>query len=200
LKRTQNEGGLLLPEEKALLHSFPSDGTLELKQSEHAAVNEAKDALKRALTKALDNIYFVRNSQYWIPGLLFSLLPLGISLFDAREIGPALFILLWLTFWSIGVTALVSGAISLWRSGSWLAALTISLFALPFVVGEVVGLGFLVHSTSYWIAGLFVFGIGMNGVFYPLLKAPSRGGRSILEQIVGFNLYLSVAEKDLLNL
>jgi uncharacterized membrane protein YgcG len=200
LKRTKNEGGILLPEEKALLHGFPHDGTLELKQSEHAAVSEAKSALKKALTKALDNIYFVRNSQYWIPGLLFSLGPMGISLLDAREIGAALFLLLWLTIWSIGVTALVSRAISLWRSGSWLAAIPTSLFALPFLVGEVVGLGFLVHSTSYWIAGLFVSGLCLNGFFYHLLKAPTRGGRSMLDQIEGFKLYLSVAEKDRLNL
>lgn len=200
LKRTKKEGSVLLPEESAVLQSFPADGSLELKQSEHAAVNEAKAALKKALTKALDNIYFVRNSQYWIPGLLFSLVPLGISLLDAREIGAALFILVWLTFWSVGVTALVSSAVSLWRSGSWLAAIPTSLFALPFLAGEVVGLGFLVHSTSYWIAGLFVAGICLNGIFYHLLKAPTRGGRAILDQIAGFKLYLSVAEKDRLNL
>ena len=37
------------------------------------------------------------------------------------------------------------------------------------------------------------------GVGFPLLKAPSRGGRKIMDQIEGFREYLSVAEEDRLN-
>ena len=40
----------------------------------------------------------------------------------------------------------------------------------------------------------------MNGVFYHLLKAPTAAGRRILDQIDGFRMYLSVAEKERLNL
>ena len=40
----------------------------------------------------------------------------------------------------------------------------------------------------------------LNALFYHLLKAPTLSGRKIMDQIEGFKLYLSVAEKDRLNL
>ena len=44
----------------------------------------------------------------------------------------------------------------------------------------------------------FVAG-GLLALFYWLLKAPTMAGRKLMDQIEGFRLYLSVAEKDLLN-
>ena len=40
----------------------------------------------------------------------------------------------------------------------------------------------------------------LNALFYHLLKAPTLSGRKIMDQIEGFKLYLSVAEKKRLNL
>jgi uncharacterized membrane protein len=40
----------------------------------------------------------------------------------------------------------------------------------------------------------------LNALFYHLLKAPTLAGRKVMDQIEGFKLYLSVAEKDRLNL
>ncbi len=40
----------------------------------------------------------------------------------------------------------------------------------------------------------------LNALFYHLLKAPTLTGRKIMDQIEGFKLYLSVAEKERLNL
>ena len=40
----------------------------------------------------------------------------------------------------------------------------------------------------------------LNALFYRLLKAPTQSGRKIMDQIEGFKLYLSVAEKERLNL
>ncbi|MCJ7818329.1 MAG: DUF2207 domain-containing protein, partial [Syntrophales bacterium] len=39
----------------------------------------------------------------------------------------------------------------------------------------------------------------VNALFYHLLKAPTLSGRKIMDQIEGFKLYLSVAEKERLN-
>ena len=40
----------------------------------------------------------------------------------------------------------------------------------------------------------------LNTLFYHLLKAPTRIGRTMLDKIEGFKLFLSVTEKDRLNL
>ena len=69
------------------------------------------------------------------------------------------------------------------------------------MVGFVAGITFLfMEIAAPWVPALFLAGALMNGVFYHLMKAPTMAGRKILDQIEGFRMYLSVAEKDRLNL
>ncbi len=51
----------------------------------------------------------------------------------------------------------------------------------------------------FWLLG-FVVLLVMLPIFYRLLKAPTKEGRALMDQIAGFRLYLSMAEKDRLNL
>jgi len=72
------------------------------------------------------------------------------------------------------------------------------------------GLGFLL--TLFVAASIFLFGIsipsvvvfgliiGINILFYHLLKSPTFVGRKIMDEIEGFKLYLSVAEEERLNI
>ena len=46
----------------------------------------------------------------------------------------------------------------------------------------------------------FVGAITVSGIFYHLIKAPTKMGRKIMDEIEGFRHYLGVAEKDRLNL
>ena len=79
-------------------------------------------------------------------------------------------------------------------------ALLTTLFALPFFAGEIFGVVMLGTAVSI-PAALTLAGMGfLNALFYHLLKAPTLSGRKIMDQIEGFKLYLSVAEKDRLNL
>jgi uncharacterized membrane protein YgcG len=191
----------VLPDEAALHKKlFDGSATLALDSVNHVRVGAAKKALQTALRAALEKIYFVRNSKYWFPGLLFSLVPLCISLMDSREIMGGVFLLCWLSLWTMGVTALLSSTAAAWRARHWGEASFLSLFSLPFVGGEIGGLIALVLATSLWVAVVFALGVTLNGFFYHLLKAPTLAGQRILDQIEGFRLYLSVAEKDRLNL
>ena len=85
--------------------------------------------------------------------------------------------------------------------GKCLGALGTSLFALPFFAGEIFGAGHVkrrrVHPRGRRPWPVMGF---LNALFYHLLKAPTLSGRKIMDQIEGFKLYLSVAEKDRLNL
>ena len=191
----------LLPDESQLLGKLVgSCSLLRLEQRNHVTIAAAVKALKTSLSVALEKIYFVRNFRYWLPGLLFSLVPLGVSLFGGQTKPEAVFMLVWLTFWTIGVTVLVSQCYGLWRTHHWAQALFMTLFAMPFLAGECFGLWALTQATSIWVPALFVIGAVMNGVFYHLLKAPTSAGRKILDEIDGFRMYLAVAEKDRLNL
>ena len=42
--------------------------------------------------------------------------------------------------------------------------------------------------------------IGINYIFYHLLKAPTRVGRSLLDTVEGFKVFLAATEKDRLNM
>jgi len=79
------------------------------------------------------------------------------------------------------------------------SALFLSLFSVPFLTGEVAGLNFFGMQAGLPPTFVFLGMILMNALFYELLKAPTRIGRQVLDEIEGFRVYLSVAEEDRLN-
>ena len=119
------------------------------------------------------------------------------------------FLGLGLLVWTGGVLALlqrVRSRWSLWWHGEgrrgllFLKALGITLFSLPLLAGEVFALGTLAYEAGAPTAGIIALLGLIDGVFRKLLKAPSLKGRTALDEIEGFRLYLSVAEKDRMNL
>jgi uncharacterized membrane protein YgcG len=187
-------------EEAALAKLLGSNKSLQLVNTNHATVIAARKALRSSLAKTIEKTYFVRNLAYWLVGLLFSLVPLSLSLIGSREPAGAIFLLVWLTGWTAGVTLLLSLCFTAWRGRQWGEAVRLTLFSIPFVVGECFGIGMFVWVTSFPVPTLFVVGAVLNGVFYHLLKAPTAAGRQILDQIMGFRRYLSVGEEERLNL
>ncbi|MFZ4682406.1 MAG: DUF2207 family protein, partial [Terrimicrobiaceae bacterium] len=175
---------------------------LRFDNANHSVFKKAKAALLKAVSKQCDTAYFVRNRPVWVIGLLVTLIPLAVSLFDASQPAMAGFMLLWLSIWSIGVVALSSSAISAWKQKGWkrLGAVPLTVFALPFLGGWFFGMGLLIWSTSVWVCAIYLAGIAMVVVFHHLLKRPTAEGRAALDQIEGFRRYLSVAEEDRLNL
>jgi uncharacterized membrane protein YgcG len=176
--------------------------TFSFKQENHKSIKTAKQAIAKAVSAQCDSIHFVRNLHLWVVGLLFTLVPLAVSLFDAKEPLGALFLLVWFGFWSVGVAALSMQIVSSWRQAGWkkIAAIPITLFAIPFYAGWVFGAVMLVMITSPWVAGCYVAGIVMTLIFHHLLKRPTDSGREALDDIEGFRQYLRVAEQDRLNL
>lgn len=107
------------------------------------------------------------------------------------------------------VVFLLKTGISSWRSvirgggpkpSSLGQAVFFSLFSLPFLLGEVMGIVFLIKTSSISMMVIVAPVIVINFLFYRLLKAPTLAGRRIIDQIEGFKMYLSVAEKDRLNI
>ena len=81
-------------------------------------------------------------------------------------------------------------------SFSTFGALFTTAFTLPFLAGEVAGLYMFGKGTSVWMLGILLIAVFLNLLFFSLLKAPTRLGRTILDKIEGFRMYLVVAEKD----
>ncbi len=199
----------LTNDERALLDALglKAGGRFELQSSNHAEVSRARKALEAELKKEHLKRHFVTNSAYTVPGLLITAAVLAAAAFATPDPDPAaLFMIVWLTGWTFGVYVLLSMVLRAWREvarGKLLAALPalfITVFAVPFVGGEIFGLTMLVEVGSVLLAALLPVLAGVNYLFYHLLKAPTLIGRRLYDELAGFRMYLGVAEKDRLNL
>ena len=179
---------------------------LELKNTNHTIFSSAITALKNELKNSYEKVYFITNRKQFVIGAVISLVFLVLSIASGH--GEQAFMLVWISIWSLAVGALLINLFRTWKqafSGGRIKASLIgtlifsSLFALPFLVGEIVGLWFFYTMGSMLsgiIVGIIIF---VNVLFYHLLKAPTLLGRKLLDKIEGFEMYLSTAEKDRLN-
>jgi Predicted membrane protein (DUF2207) C-terminal domain/Predicted membrane protein (DUF2207) N-terminal domain len=207
LEKTGRENRLS-PGESAVHRKLFSNGrrSIELKQANHKKLGAAQKALREWLRTEFEKIYFVRNTAYFVPGVVLSVAAMGLLVVAADDPAGAAFLCLWLSVWTVAVYFLGRQVWRGWQAslatGSLLGsgkALFATLFALPFFAGEVLGLGAFAESASLGAAVILVVLQLINLIFYHLLKAPTRLGRRMMDQIEGFADYLSVAEKDRMN-
>jgi uncharacterized membrane protein YgcG len=182
-------------------------GTVKLTRTNHESIQKAQKELWKQLLKDLRNKYFVLNSGYFAVGVVVTFLTLAVVIANARDVGTALFMGLWLSIWTAGCFGLAAHALRAWKAalnpggaGRTVGAVGVSLFALPFFAGEVLGLWAFASAVSSFAAAILVLIVFINVLFYHLLKAPTFAGRRLLDEIEGFKLYLSVAEQERLNL
>jgi uncharacterized membrane protein YgcG len=180
-----------------------SRSTLEFKQSEHTTIAAALKNHKETLKKSDVGRYFNTNSKLVIPGALVGLAALLAGVFAlgaAPRLAGAGFMLVWLGGWSFGVIALVVSVIRAWRApagiGTYFSAMFLTLFSLPFLAGEVFGIGAFAMIAGPGLAVIAALLVGTNLAFFYWLKAPTQEGRKLLDRIAGLRLYLGVAERD----
>ena len=191
---------------------FPSNRTqLALHDSSKKYVKEVVDA-KQALYRALEadfgkrKGYFSRNILYSSPGCLLSLLFI-VGLFwhvvsghPAASSNDKVGIVIILLFWTMGLYGGFIIAYLNWTAGKKLVSILGIFFGLPFAgMSLLMMYAYNVHVAPVILITLVVVPI-LNYIFSELMKAPSPAGRKILDSLEGFKLYLSVAEKDRMNL
>jgi uncharacterized membrane protein YgcG len=196
----------LAPEEQELARKlFGSAEQIDLSPANYRTVQAATKSVRETLRAIEEKTYFLTNSRYAVPGLVLSALALAAAMVSlpGQQIAASAFISVWLTGWSAGVFALTMTAITGWRkyfsdgsATAMLGAAFISLFGLPFWSGEIFGLYALIHNGSAWFAILLAVLIGTNILFHYLLKAPTRAGRGLLDQVEGFKQYFLAVERD----
>jgi len=210
LERTAQPETGLSPGEGAILQQlFKRRGAtrLVLEQAQHTTISAALKAHTALLERNYEKIYFVKNSGWLIPGFIGTLLVLGATLIglpSSADLASGTFHAIWLTFWSLGVYALGRMVWSAWKGthslGNGFGALGITAFALPFLAGEIWVMFLLGTELSPALPAVLVAAVGLNFFFYHLLKAPTRVGRRLLDEIDGFREFLEIAERDEMNL
>jgi uncharacterized membrane protein YgcG len=216
LVRNSGTNPALAPEEQALaLNLLNSSSQIELSQQNHAAVQAAIKATHESLKNSEEKIYFFTNGRYVIPGLIFSALVLIGALFSLPGQQSAIsgFLCVWLTIWSAGVSGMIITVGRLWKQvltsssvqafrGSSMKGLSalgaggLTMFALPFLGGEVFGIFMLLRFGSAWFVLLLAALVGINVWFHYLLKTPTLAGRGLLDQVEGFRRYFMAVERD----
>jgi uncharacterized membrane protein YgcG len=189
------------PGERAVLDAlFDRGGSITLEQANHRTIGAALKAHKGALARHLEKVYFLRNAVFLVPGILISLVVIGLTVLsvpsgEAR--GIAAFMSLWLSGWTVAVIMLARMVWAAWRPPVKIGpALYQTLFAVPFFAGEVFGIGMLATQGSPATVVVLLGVIAVNALFYHWLKAPTLRGRKLLDQVDGFRDYLQIAEKD----
>ncbi|MFB3896602.1 MAG: DUF2207 domain-containing protein [bacterium] len=214
--KTKQENIELAPEEQKIADKlFAGFDSFTFSQSRHTTIKETLQTLKNYLHLNFEANYFLNNYPYFTSGLIISIfiiLLIAIPLALSRG-GEAIFLLLfmsvWLSIWTFGVSFLVIQVYTNWKNvlfgsihriTSLISALFLSAFSLPFIGGEIAGIYMLSTATSGWfVIYLLLVGI-INYLFYHLLKAPTLMGRQLLDKIEGFKMFLTVTEKDRLNI
>ncbi len=205
--KKSGEGKDLSPGERAVGKALFGNHriSIDLEQKNHKTLRKAKDGLKSWLRTEFEKIYFNRNTKYFFPGVGISLLVIAAMIVGSRDPAPAFFIAVWLTVWTGALYFLFRKVWRAWQAAlgggavSKIAAIFNTVFALPFAIGEFVGLTMLVEITSVSAAVIFVVLQIVNATFYHLLKAPTHLGRKMMDEFEGFSEFLSVAEKDRMN-
>jgi len=156
------------------------------------------------LEHAHENIHFLRNQKHFWVGAGISLAAALASVLAAAGAGgfetflvPGLvalygffFFMLFRRFRALKTMGAIGGRIGI----------TIAAFVL---VAHAIGLGgsFVIGGAfaNFYLIIPFLLIIGLNVLFYNLLEKPTVEGRKLLDEIEGFKLYLSVAEKERLD-
>lgn len=210
LSRKGNDvAGASLGEKKVFQELLGSRSKIAIEKVHHKVFSKATESLKKALVKEFEGDLFRANRIWFFFGVILSIFSVNAVVFLngwSNATGTVAFILLWLSIWSIVVAILIHALIRSWRDvfigggisrvSGIVKAFVLTLFSIPFVTGEFVAIVFLATETSLWMVPLLLGIIGVNFLFYELIKAPTGKGRAIMDRIDGFRMYLSTAEKD----
>lgn len=211
--RRGDAGRAVLAHEEALVADdlrLERNGQIVIESANHIEIGGAVNDLKNFLRVSLERFHLLRNREYLLPGMVLSVVVLGATLTlepGLRSFTRGLIALL-LFFWTIAVALLIVQIGHRWhdvflRRGhqrdTLFHAASITVFAVPFLAAELLGLGLIIRLGSYSY-GVLLLGVAVvNTHFHYLFKAPASAGRRLFDQIEGFAICLAAAEADWTN-
>jgi uncharacterized membrane protein YgcG len=188
---------------------FAGRNEIKLENSNYREVSGAISALQDALRAEDENVYFVTNRGWFFLGILILLGSAVLAVVLSANAAGSGFMLAWVSGWSLGTSFLVYNAIQRWRGvsvsgGKRIAniagAVLSTIFAVPFVGALLLALVVFGNALPF-LAALALAAQGVLAfVFYRLLKAPTKAGAKVRDEIEGFWMFLTTAEKNRLEI
>lgn len=192
------------PGEDALRRTlFATGSRVALDRESRKTLIAARRALKGHFDKTFDTTFFRHNRPYFMVGAGLTVLGWLAVAASAPTLFETLFLSVWLAGWSVGTGWLLVFLVRQWRLalggagfGHVFGALFGTAFAMPFVGGWLFGVFALSQAVGPAAAVFLVAALGLNILFFRLLRAPTAIGRDALDEIEGMLLYLTVAEAE----
>lgn len=204
--RKDAEAGSHLPKGEAALEKWLDNfgQPLTLNKKNGLSVQSLGQKFRSAITGEYGNMFFRTNGLSVLPGLLITVLTVGamfLALVGTED--QTGFVILFL-FLSVFCTMLsvVAGFLFVRRENTVLRY-TVTLVTLAAMLTGVAALANAVTGAFLSMPAFPVVVavlLGANIVFISIIGAPTSLGRKVLDEIEGLKLYLTVAEKDRLNM
>jgi uncharacterized membrane protein YgcG len=199
-------GRAIAPEEQVLMSRlFAGNKSLVLDQVNHLPLGRAKTALNETLDRNYSGKLFAGNFVWSSIGLvLFIAVVLG-TMIAAGTSGRAEMIatlvmiaLMSLPFAMLGAGMMFTG-LQRSRGGRGLLYGGLALFVIAVAVALFIMWYNVPGEANLFMAVMLCIASAIAGIAFPMLKAPSKSGRKVMDDIEGFRQYLGVAEEDRLN-
>jgi uncharacterized membrane protein YgcG len=204
LIKTAEADDMAEPERRMLDALFAGTSSIEMDKSNYVAFGAARKALQENLQDAYQDKLFLKNLGWAWVGIMFllaALLFVGmmIALSDiyagsGERALPALGFVLMLASIFLGVNAKAAS-----KSGTWLRAGLAVLFGLGGAVFVVMAFVLATQNEPWqvWIwmlVPLLILPVALSAFVW--MAAPTQEGRQVMDQIAGFERYLSITEES----
>ncbi|AGB70264.1 MULTISPECIES: DUF2207 domain-containing protein [Rhizobium] len=210
IRPTGKAGSDLSGGDKVLMQAVGPFSPLVIDKANGEAVQQLGSKFRSAIERDHRDEYYKANSLYVITGIALSVLVLAAIVIFGRLHENTLPLIIVPGFLSIFVTIFASSIGRRFRRHSASLAqriISVLIFAFfGFVFVSIAVSGFAAAVVPLWEAGLLplvaaIVGIfALNVVFYFLMGAPTPLGRKMMDGIAGLRQYLTLAERDRMNM
>jgi uncharacterized membrane protein YgcG len=189
------------PERMAWQSLLGSRSSIKLSQTNHEIISGAINTLKEGLVAAYYNKLFHNNSAWSIVGLLATIaLTAAVAISTMVVYGEhnGTFMVVG-TLFAMASAAMCAGIVSSWiQSGTMgIGSVVAAVLAAGFVG---FGIFMFVMASPAWVDALVALPLlvaaGAATLAFYILKAPTREGRKVMDEIEGFRQYLGIAEEE----
>ncbi len=200
ITRLKGSGARLAPGEQALLDSLFAAGTrVELDPQNHALLQKAQRQHRKRLETDYNRVMFNTNRKYLLPGILLSLAGIVASIVLIPD--PGMLASTLSSTMMLAIMALLGHSLwRAWKQGKRMTRLLPPLLMLAvvlYVSKDILSALVQQQGAPAWPVVASLIGLLLvNAGFFECIKAPTPGGRKLMDRIEGFRQYLSVAEAD----
>lgn len=180
-------------DEKDIYNILPNVAKLEYSSFLQRKLTTMQTGQKSFLKKKFEGKMYKKNLGKLAISIVMSIITIIISVLLSMSITEEMFIMPFMTIW---LTAWSAGIIAMFKSKNGFGSFGKILFAIPFLIGEIIGIGVLIHFVGTGLALLVLLLVIINVVYAFLIKAYTKEGRKIKDEIEGFKLFIKTASED----